>query len=94
MVRNPPQNKEKEFNLDEILPKGFLERIKDRGFVVKEWAPQVAVLSHGSVGGFVTGVDPGIPLRVGGFCILISNFNIYNIKKGQKPKYIVHINKK
>jgi hypothetical protein len=54
VVRNPPQNKEKEFNLDEILPKGFLERTKDRGFVVKEWAPQVAVLSHGSVGGFVT----------------------------------------
>uniref|UniRef100_A0A2N9E199 Uncharacterized protein n=1 Tax=Fagus sylvatica TaxID=28930 RepID=A0A2N9E199_FAGSY len=54
VVRNPPQNKEKEFNLDEILPKGFLERTKDRGFVVKEWAPQVAVLSHDSVGGFVT----------------------------------------
>ena len=54
VVRNPTQNKEKEFNLDEILPKGFLERTKDRGFVVKEWAPQVAVLSHDSVGGFVT----------------------------------------
>jgi hypothetical protein len=40
------------------------------------------------------GADPGIPLRVGGFSILISNFNIYNTKKGQKPKYIVHINKK
>ena len=25
---------------------------------------------------------------------LISNFNTYNIKKGQKPKYIVYINKK
>jgi hypothetical protein len=44
--------------------------------------------------GFSSGADPGIPLRVGGFCILISNFNIYNTKKGQKPKYIVHINKK
>jgi hypothetical protein len=37
-------------------------------------------------------VDPGIPFKVGTFCILISNFNIYNTKKGQKPKYIVHIN--
>jgi hypothetical protein len=43
---------------------------------------------------FYTGADPGIPLRVGGFCVLISNFNIYNTKKDQKPKYIVHINKK
>jgi hypothetical protein len=25
---------------------------------------------------------------------LISNFNTYNTKKGQKPKYIVYINKK
>ena len=40
--------------MDELLPKGFLERTKDTGFVVKQWAPQVAVLSHDSVGGFVT----------------------------------------
>ncbi|KAJ0887897.1 putative UDP-glucuronosyl/UDP-glucosyltransferase, UDP-glycosyltransferase family [Helianthus annuus] len=33
---------------------GFVERTKDRGLVVKNWAPQVAVLSHKSVGGFVT----------------------------------------
>ena len=32
----------------------FLERTKDKGFVVKQWAPLVAVLSHDSVGGFVT----------------------------------------
>uniref|UniRef100_A0A2N9ED62 Glycosyltransferase n=1 Tax=Fagus sylvatica TaxID=28930 RepID=A0A2N9ED62_FAGSY len=54
VVRNPPLDKEKDPNLDELLPKGFLERTKDRGFVVKQWAPQVAVLSHDSVGGFVT----------------------------------------
>ncbi|GLJ08758.1 hypothetical protein SUGI_0095210 [Cryptomeria japonica] len=35
------------------LPEGFVERTKDRGLIVK-WAPQVKVLSHTSVGGFVT----------------------------------------
>ena len=54
VVRNPPPNTDKDPNLDELLPMGFLERTKDKGFVVKQWAPQVAVLSHDSVGGFVT----------------------------------------
>ena len=54
VVRNPPPDKDKDPNLDELLPKGFLERTKRKGFVVKQWAPQVAVLSHDSVGGFVT----------------------------------------
>ncbi|XP_043696217.1 anthocyanidin 5,3-O-glucosyltransferase-like [Telopea speciosissima] len=31
-----------------------MKRTKDRGMVVKSWAPQVAVLSRESVGGFVT----------------------------------------
>ncbi|KAK4384921.1 UDP-glycosyltransferase 88B1 [Sesamum angolense] len=35
-------------------PAGFLDRTKDRGLVLKSWAPQVAVLNHESVGGFVT----------------------------------------
>ena len=61
VVRNPPSD-EKEKNisdapepsLDSFFPEGFLERTKDRGFVVKSWVAQVAVLNHGSVGGFVT----------------------------------------
>ncbi|WOL17458.1 hypothetical protein Cni_G26250 [Canna indica] len=40
--------------LDALLPEGFIERTKDRGVVVKSWAPQVEVLNHKAVGGFVT----------------------------------------
>ncbi|KAG0484751.1 hypothetical protein HPP92_008830 [Vanilla planifolia] len=40
--------------LDELLPPGFLERTRERGMVVKSWAPQAEVLRHAAVGGFVT----------------------------------------
>ncbi|GAB4858334.1 hypothetical protein Ancab_009808 [Ancistrocladus abbreviatus] len=43
-----------EVNLESILPEGFLERAKNRGLVWDKWVPQVEVLSHDSVGGFVT----------------------------------------
>ncbi|KAI8564906.1 hypothetical protein RHMOL_Rhmol03G0219200 [Rhododendron molle] len=59
VVRSPPADGEtKSFSaepdLDVLLPNGFLDRTRGRGLVVKKWAPQVAVLSHDSVGGFVT----------------------------------------
>ncbi|XP_020230839.1 hydroquinone glucosyltransferase [Cajanus cajan] len=38
----------------EFLPCGFLERTKEQGVVIPSWAPQVQVLSHSSVGGFLT----------------------------------------
>ncbi|CAN6485749.1 unnamed protein product [Victoria cruziana] len=37
-----------------LLPQGYLERTRDRGLVVKSWAPQARVLNHTAVGGFVT----------------------------------------
>ncbi|WOK91419.1 UDP-glycosyltransferase 88A1-like [Canna indica] len=57
-VVRPPWTKNEgpqvEPELDALLPEGFMERTKDRGLVVKSWAPQVEVLNHKAVGGFVT----------------------------------------
>ncbi|XP_062188794.1 anthocyanidin 3-O-glucosyltransferase 2-like [Phragmites australis] len=41
-------------NLEELLPAGFLERTKERGFVWPKRAPQKEILSHAAVGGFFT----------------------------------------
>uniref|UniRef100_A0A6N2N694 Glycosyltransferase n=1 Tax=Salix viminalis TaxID=40686 RepID=A0A6N2N694_SALVM len=61
VVRNPPSDKKNvalsaqpNIDLDSLLPEGFLDRTEERGLVLKSWAPQVAVLNHPSVGGFVT----------------------------------------
>ncbi|KAJ0814557.1 putative hydroquinone glucosyltransferase [Helianthus annuus] len=38
----------------DFLPKTFLEKTKNHGLVVPNWAPQTQILSHRSTGGFVT----------------------------------------
>ncbi|XP_047056776.1 anthocyanidin 5,3-O-glucosyltransferase-like [Lolium rigidum] len=37
-----------------FLPDGFLQRTRDRGLVLKNWAPQAEVVQHEAVGAFVT----------------------------------------
>ncbi|RLN21665.1 anthocyanidin 5,3-O-glucosyltransferase-like [Panicum miliaceum] len=72
-INDPKRLLEKpcEPDLDALLPEGFLERTKDRGLVVKSWAPQVDVLNHPATSAFVThcgwnsimeGVMTGIPM--------------------------------
>ncbi|KAL8486228.1 hypothetical protein ACS0TY_023074 [Phlomoides rotata] len=43
-----------EFAVEEALPEGFLDRVKQRGMVVQGWVPQTAILAHPGVGGFMS----------------------------------------
>ncbi|XP_004250486.2 beta-D-glucosyl crocetin beta-1,6-glucosyltransferase-like [Solanum lycopersicum] len=46
--------KGEEQNLEDALPKGFLERIGERGRVLDKFAPQLRILNHTSTGGFIS----------------------------------------
>ncbi|XP_078161182.1 anthocyanin 3'-O-beta-glucosyltransferase-like [Carex rostrata] len=39
-------------NMEEWMPDGWEDRMAGRGFVLKRWAPQVAILSHPAIGAF------------------------------------------
>ncbi|KAH9614185.1 hypothetical protein KSS87_017894 [Heliosperma pusillum] len=44
-----------DMEVKKLLPDGFFERIGDRGMVISgEWVPQLEILGHPSVGGFMT----------------------------------------
>jgi UDP-N-acetylglucosamine:LPS N-acetylglucosamine transferase len=74
VVRTPPEHKDESVETDLFegsLPEGFLEETADRGFVVKNWAPQAEVLQHRAIGAFVThcgwnsvleGIVAGVPM--------------------------------
>ncbi|KAG0469748.1 hypothetical protein HPP92_016448 [Vanilla planifolia] len=61
VVRAPPPEEHKgqlvawgEADLEELLPRRFVDWLAGRGLIVKSWVPQVEVLAHEAVGGFVT----------------------------------------
>ncbi|THG04732.1 hydroquinone glucosyltransferase-like [Camellia sinensis] len=64
VVRSPAKNaanavyynaqSSKEDDPNNFLPKGFLERTRGVGLLVRSWAPQIQIMSHSSTGGFLT----------------------------------------
>ncbi|KAK8581823.1 hypothetical protein V6N13_144823 [Hibiscus sabdariffa] len=39
---------------EDTIPRGLEERVSNRGLVLRDWAPQLKILAHSSIGGFLT----------------------------------------
>ncbi|KAL8097153.1 scopoletin glucosyltransferase-like [Apium graveolens] len=67
VVRKGTNDKETE----DWMPEGFEERMIGKGLIIRGWAPQVMILDHEAIGGFVThcgwnstleGIAAGVPM--------------------------------
>ncbi|XP_027348668.1 UDP-glycosyltransferase 13-like [Abrus precatorius] len=54
VVKDKIVDKEEEVGLDEVLGLEVLERMREKGLVMKEWVDQSEILGHQAVGGFVS----------------------------------------
>lgn len=54
LVKNKKVDREDEEELDQIIGSGLIERLKEKGLVVKYWLNQEDILSHPAVGGFLS----------------------------------------
>ncbi|XP_044488728.1 scopoletin glucosyltransferase-like [Mangifera indica] len=65
------KNKNAEEEKEDWLPEGFEKRMEGRGLITRGWTPEVLILDHEALGGFVThcgwnstleGVTAGVPM--------------------------------
>ncbi|KAI9111571.1 hypothetical protein K1719_017261 [Acacia pycnantha] len=54
VVKDKKVDKEEEEGLDEVVGTELMKRLKSKGLIVKEWVDQSNILSHNTVGGFVS----------------------------------------
>ncbi|XP_047321001.1 UDP-glucosyltransferase 29-like [Impatiens glandulifera] len=66
-----PKEEKRTIRFDESIPKGFLQRVGDRGLLVETWAPQARILAHENIGGFVSHCGWGSIMEAMGFGVPI-----------------------